>query len=114
MLATVPLTVMMTLSGMETLRDTGVVESELTTTGHPFDYESENSRDQVSMLINHNPTNVLSCRVIDGVDSTLDALERVPVNEKNRPLTEVKIQKVGSRLFIWVRSRLADHETLSV
>jgi len=30
-------------------------------------------------------------KVIDGADSTLDALERVPVNAKNRPLNEIKI-----------------------
>ncbi|CAE6393828.1 unnamed protein product [Rhizoctonia solani] len=30
-------------------------------------------------------------RVIDGADTTLDAMERVAVNEKNRPLHEIKI-----------------------
>lgn len=30
-------------------------------------------------------------KVIDGADSTLDAMERVPVNGKNRPLNEIKI-----------------------
>jgi hypothetical protein len=29
--------------------------------------------------------------VIDGADTTLDAMERVAVNEKNRPLHEIKI-----------------------
>ncbi|KAL0955046.1 hypothetical protein HGRIS_003964 [Hohenbuehelia grisea] len=33
-------------------------------------------------------------KVIDGADSTLDALERIPVNNKNRPLTEVKLTHV--------------------
>jgi peptidyl-prolyl cis-trans isomerase-like 3 len=30
--------------------------------------------------------------VIDGADSTLDALEKVPVDEKNRPVREVRIR----------------------
>ncbi|CAE6414822.1 unnamed protein product [Rhizoctonia solani] len=30
-------------------------------------------------------------RVIDGADTTLDAMERTPVNEKNRPLHEIKV-----------------------
>ncbi|KAJ1307190.1 hypothetical protein OPQ81_001305 [Rhizoctonia solani] len=33
-------------------------------------------------------------KVIDGADSTLDAMERVVVNEKNRPLHEIKINSV--------------------
>ena len=33
-------------------------------------------------------------RVIDGADSTLDAMERVPVTPKNRPTTEIKLNKV--------------------
>jgi peptidyl-prolyl cis-trans isomerase-like 3 len=33
-------------------------------------------------------------RVIDGADSTLDAMEKVPVNPKNRPLQEIKLNKV--------------------
>ncbi|KZT40028.1 cyclophilin-type peptidyl-prolyl cis-trans isomerase [Sistotremastrum suecicum HHB10207 ss-3] len=33
-------------------------------------------------------------KVIDGADSTLDAIERVPVNEKSRPLQEIKILDV--------------------
>lgn len=37
-------------------------------------------------------------KVIDGADSTLDAMERVPVNPKNRPLTEIKLTHV-SNLF---------------
>lgn len=34
-------------------------------------------------------------RVIDGADSTLDAMEKVPVNEKNRPQQEIKLHKVS-------------------
>jgi hypothetical protein len=33
-------------------------------------------------------------RVIDGSDSTLDAMEREPVNAKNRPLHEIKLESV--------------------
>jgi len=33
-------------------------------------------------------------RVIDGVDSTLDSMERVPVNEKFRPVHEIKLEKI--------------------
>jgi len=34
-------------------------------------------------------------KVIDGADSTLDAMERVPVTNKNRPLTEIKLTHVS-------------------
>ena len=37
----------------------------------------------------------LRSQVIDGVDSTLDAMERTPVNAKNRPLTEIKLNSVS-------------------
>lgn len=33
-------------------------------------------------------------RVIDGADSALDEMERVPVNAKNRPLTEIRLQHI--------------------
>ncbi|KZV90571.1 cyclophilin-type peptidyl-prolyl cis-trans isomerase [Exidia glandulosa HHB12029] len=33
-------------------------------------------------------------RVIDGADSTLDAMERAPVTEKNRPLKEIRLERV--------------------
>ncbi|KAJ3992413.1 cyclophilin-like domain-containing protein [Lentinula boryana] len=33
-------------------------------------------------------------KVIDGADSTLDAMERIPVNPKNRPLSEIKLTHV--------------------
>jgi peptidyl-prolyl cis-trans isomerase-like 3 len=50
-------------------------------------------------------------KVIDGADSTLDAIERVPVNNKNRPLSEIKLTHVGSfsssfTLMLNVGSRL--------
>ena len=34
-----------------------------------------------------------SVRVIDGVDTTLDAIEREPVDKKNRPIKEVRLEK---------------------
>lgn len=34
-------------------------------------------------------------RVIDGADSTLDAMEKVPVGAKNRPVHEIKLNKVS-------------------
>jgi peptidyl-prolyl cis-trans isomerase-like 3 len=37
-------------------------------------------------------------KVIDGQDSTLDAMERVPVNNKNRPLSDVKLTHVRTHL----------------
>jgi len=33
-------------------------------------------------------------KVIDGADSTLDLMERVPVNNKNKPLAEIKLTHV--------------------
>jgi peptidyl-prolyl cis-trans isomerase-like 3 len=33
-------------------------------------------------------------KVIDGADSTLDTMERVPINNKNRPLSEIKLTHV--------------------
>ena len=35
------------------------------------------------------------CRVIDGADSTLDMMEKVPVNEKNRPTEEIRLLNVS-------------------
>ena len=37
-------------------------------------------------------------RVIDGADSTLDQMERVPVNPKNRPLEEIKMTSVSLQM----------------
>jgi peptidyl-prolyl cis-trans isomerase-like 3 len=40
---------------------------------------------------------VYTCgRVIDGADTTLESMEKVPVNEKNRPLKEIKLLSVCS------------------
>jgi len=39
-------------------------------------------------------------KVIDGQDSTLDAMERVPVNNKNRPLSDIKLTHVRALLFL--------------
>lgn len=33
-------------------------------------------------------------RVIDGADSTLDAIEKIPVDDKHRPIQEVRIRSV--------------------
>ncbi|KAF5391603.1 hypothetical protein D9757_002533 [Collybiopsis confluens] len=33
-------------------------------------------------------------KVIDGADSTLDTMERVPVNPKNRPLSEIRLTHI--------------------
>jgi hypothetical protein len=37
---------------------------------------------------------LIVCRVIDGSDSTLETMEKVPVNPKNRPLHEIKLESV--------------------
>jgi peptidyl-prolyl cis-trans isomerase-like 3 len=37
-------------------------------------------------------------KVIDGADSTLDAMERVPVTAKNRPLNVIKIIDVSGHV----------------
>lgn len=37
---------------------------------------------------------LFQCRVIDGADSTLDAMEKIPIDEKNRPLQEIKIRSI--------------------
>ena len=39
-------------------------------------------------------------KVIDGADSTLDAMERVPVSPKNRPLNEIKLINVRPNLCL--------------
>jgi peptidyl-prolyl cis-trans isomerase-like 3 len=36
----------------------------------------------------------LTARVIDGADSTLDQMEKVPVTPKNRPTTEIKLNRI--------------------
>ncbi|KAG9299265.1 hypothetical protein G9A89_013913 [Geosiphon pyriformis] len=33
-------------------------------------------------------------KVIDGIDTTLDAIEKVPVDEKSRPIQEIRIKSV--------------------
>ncbi len=38
-------------------------------------------------------------KVIDGADTTLDSIERVPVNNKNRPLNEIKLTNVCRSQF---------------
>lgn len=44
-------------------------------------------------------------KVIDGTDSTLDAMERVPTNNKNRPLSEIKLTHVSKCCsLLWTSS----------
>ncbi len=52
-------------------------------------------------------------KVIDGVDSTLDAVERVPVNAKNRPLNEIRLTNVKSQFLVQVLCKLflADNDS---
>ena len=55
-------------------------------------------------------------RVIDGADSTLDQMERVPVNPKNRPLEEIRMTSVSRyhcRLRVHADDRLRYMPTLS-
>lgn len=40
--------------------------------------------------------------MIDGADTTLDLMERVPVTEKMRPLTEIRLEKVSNPLLSFV------------
>ena len=42
-------------------------------------------------------------KVIDGADSTLDSMERVPVNNKNRPLNEIKLTHARRCFFFFPR-----------
>jgi hypothetical protein len=41
-------------------------------------------------------------KIIDGADSTLDAMEREPVNNKNRPVTEIKLINVVPLLTLCI------------
>ena len=55
-----------------------------------------NTRYSESELHSHFESGLeLMNRVIDGAESTLDQMERVPVNPKNRPLEEIKMTHVG-------------------
>lgn len=49
-------------------------------------------------------------KVIDGADSTLDAMERVPVSNKNRPLAEIKLTHVSAS---WLNSMLVNEHPVS-
>ena len=56
-------------------------------------------------------------KVIDGADSTLDAMEREPVNNKNRPVTEIQLINVVPLLTMCTirpflnRASHTDHHT---
>lgn len=41
------------------------------------------------------PRELTATQVIDGADSTLDAMERAPVNPKNRPMNEIHLTHVS-------------------
>lgn len=47
-------------------------------------------------------------KVIDGNDSTLDAMERTPVNNKNRPIQEMKLLNVCTSLRQSINLKLID------
>jgi len=47
------------------------------------------------LYLPHWNTHELMNRVIDGAESTLDQMERVPVNPKNRTLEEIKMTHVN-------------------
>ena len=51
-------------------------------------------------------------KVIDGADSTLDAMERVPVNPKNRPLNEIKL--INVRPHLCLRGGLIGYHTSAI
>ncbi len=55
-------------------------------------------------------------KVIDGSDTALDAMERVPVNNKNRPLDEIKLTSVRHflRRFFEVSVELCPCRSLSM
>lgn len=40
-------------------------------------------------------------KVIDGADAALEEMERVPVNNKNRPLSEIKLINVSLKFVIF-------------
>lgn len=52
----------------------------------------------IFLLASPSHTYSLTHRVIDGADSTLDAMERVPVTGKNRPIQTIQIKKVGTQI----------------
>ena len=51
-------------------------------------------------------------KVIDGADSTLDAMERVSVNPKNRPLNEIKL--INVRPHLCLRGGLIGYHTFAI
>ena len=51
---------------------------------------------KVSYVASPHRRGIECAQVIDGADSTLDAMERVPVNPKNRPLNEIRLTHVSS------------------
>ncbi|GES76639.1 peptidyl-prolyl cis-trans isomerase-like 3 [Rhizophagus clarus] len=53
--------------------------------------------DEIKSSLKHNSRdtkNTVFGKVIDGSDTTLDAIEKVPVDEKYRPIQEIRIKSV--------------------
>jgi peptidyl-prolyl cis-trans isomerase-like 3 len=69
----------------------------LLTRSSPISKGSTPSSESVSNVLTVCRVRILTIRqrVIDGADSTLDAMERVPVNKKNRPLHEIRLKSVS-------------------
>lgn len=44
-------------------------------------------------------------KVIDGADEALEQIERVPVNNKNRPLSEIKLVNASLKFYLSTRTR---------
>ena len=44
-------------------------------------------------------------KVIDGADEALEQIERVPVNNKNRPLSEIKLDNASLKFCLSTRIR---------